>query len=731
MLVNLNARPLLKAITSNWLGGCGLLLCCLLYEHRSTDSLAQEATGRVGYQLSVPMPLTPSVDIKLRQQIQRIVDQPGAPDRPIVVLRFVASPKAANVDQAKLTSIGRGSEFETCLGLARWLQGPIGVRARTVAYCSQSLEGHAVLAALACEELAMTSLSEIGKAGIDEAATDEVVLNGYLGIAKRRNTFPEAAIRSMLDRTANLYRVELVGEQSKFVNADELDKLKAKGDVLSESQIGIADQMASFTGQAARKEQWTSFVVNDETQLQNALGIQQWKSLKRQTADGPIHPALLEIRGAIHSVAVNRWLRVLDETTRDDRVNLVLFHVHSPGGNLDESLRLASAIAELDGQRFQKIAWVDGLARGDAALVALACDQIYVTPLAIMGGPGEASIGADDVRDRNEEWLGLAERTERRASDFYNWLSPDLALHEFTNPQGQVELGNEELFSRRPDFKQWTQGKRVAFPNGLTAEAAIERGVISGLEASLADVGKEFGIEKLPEPKRVTQLEQWIRNLADQEWLATLLLTMAIALFTNELTTPGLGIAGFLSMVCMLFFFWMRFLNGTVEWLELLLCLGGLLAIGLELFVLPGFGIFGFGGFLMLIAGIILASQTFIVPTNDYQWNKLATSTGQIAIALMAFLGTLYLLRNQLEHLPFVRLLKLDPPVKAQTSRPSSFDHLVGKRGVVTARCAPIGTALIEDQFREVHARDQMIEPGTPIVVSEVRGQAVFVQSAT
>ncbi len=48
--------------------------------------------------------------------------------------------------------------------------------------------------------------------------------------------------------------------------------------------------------------------------------------------------------------------------------------------------------------------------------------------------------------------------------------------------------------------------------------------------------------------------------------------------------------AGFISGISFLLFFWSQFLNGTAGWLELILFTGGLACIALEIFVLPGFG---------------------------------------------------------------------------------------------------------------------------------------------
>jgi membrane-bound serine protease (ClpP class) len=688
-----------------------------------------ELEAKRAFRLMIPFPLTDREEARIKQQIQRIVDQGGQKDRSIVVLQFesTAGEIAQTVDENK--PVGRGTEFERSLALARWLIGPTGIRARTVAYLPQSIEGNAVLIALACEEIAMAPLVEIGRASIDDNVVDPLVIESFVGIAKRRGFFPEAAVRSMLDREASLYRVELTDEKSLFVGAKELEKLQQGDSLLSETQLSVPNQLGNFVGQELRKWQWISYVVRDEAHLRESLGVQEWKSLKRQTSDGPVHPVVIEIRSAVGTVTVNRWLRVLNDAIAKEQANLIIFHIHSAGGSLDESLRLANQIADVDDEKIQTVAWVDGVARGDAALIALAADTLFATPNAILGGPGEATIDEIVIRDRFDDWKSLARKVDRTQGEIYALLSPKLAIHEFTNARGAIEIGDDELFARRADFKDWKKGKAVLLDKGIQAEDAKERRWVTDVIPNLVAVGKEFAVDKLPEPKRVTPLEQWVRNLADQEWLATLLLTLSLALFTNELTTPGLGIAGFLSMVCMLLFFWMRFLNGTVEWLEILLFLGGLFCLGLELFVLPGFGIFGFGGFIMLIAGIILASQTFIVPTNDYQWSKLAINTSQVAVALVGFLGTLYLLRNQLEHLPFVRLLKLDPPAKQEQSKTTGYEFLLGKRGLVTGRCSPIGTAMIDDQFYEVQAADALLEPNTPIEVYEVRGKTIFVRA--
>ncbi len=50
-----------------------------------------------------------------------------------------------------------------------------------------------------------------------------------------------------------------------------------------------------------------------------------------------------------------------------------------------------------------------------------------------------------------------------------------------------------------------------------------------------------------------------------------------------------------------------------------------------EVFILPGFGVFGLGGGTLIVVSLILASQTFVVPHNEYQLNQLPRSMMMVA----------------------------------------------------------------------------------------------------
>lgn len=696
------------------------------------DAVAKE---KVGYLISVNFPLDETSDRHLRLQIQRIIDQHSGQDRPIVALQFQSkdaiegNPNALG-DAAKTEAqVGKGTEFERALSLSRFLIGPTGVRARTIAYLPYSVQGHAVLVALACEEIATSPRIQLGSATNDEQVVDGLIRDSYLSMAKRRGTFPADAISAMIDRDSELYRIETTDEKTQFVSKAKLVELRNNAEVIREQLISVPGQLARFSGQEMRLWRWTGYIADDEDQLEKTLNIDRWEKLQLKQVGDRI-AAVVEIRGAVNKNSVNRWLRVLSDVRTNDQANLIIFHIHSPGGDLQQSIRMADQIANLDDTSMETVAWIDGVARGDASIIAMACDTIILKPDAILGGPGEATVIGKDVVNALPNWESLAKKTGRQPSDFYAPITPDLVLHQFTSPRGKAIIAAPEIIDSLPDAADWTIGPPVSYPNGIDADEAIRLRLADDSAPDLETVAKRWNIDKLPPPKRIGRLEQFISHIASQDWLATLLLIAAFTLFTNELTTPGLGIAGFLSMTCFLIFFWMKFLNGTVEWLEVTLFIGGALALGLEMFVLPGFGIFGFGGFIMLATSLILASQTFIVPTNDYQWNAFAWHICQIVLAFSAIFVVLFILRDRLEQLPFFRWLKLDPPKPEPVLIGGLSDEFnwVGLIGQTTSRCAPYGRGLFDGRYVDICSEDGLIESNTHVTAVGTQGRVVVVR---
>ena len=210
--------------------------------------------------------------------------------------------------------------------------------------------------------------------------------------------------------------------------------------------------------------------------------------------------------------------------------------------------------------------------------------------------------------------------------------------------------------------------------------------------------------------------------------VAWLLLLIGGAGLYIELHTPGFGLGGFVSMVAFIVYFWSQYLHGTSGWLEVMLFLAGLFCLVAEIFVLPGFGVLGLGGGLLVIVSLVLASQSFVLPANDYQIRQLQWSLlGILAAAIgVAVIGVL--VRRWLPRAPVLRNVLLEPPAADDELDAEHLEELLGLEGTTTSRLAPAGKARFGGRVHDVATRGELIEPGVAIRVVEVRSGRVLVR---
>ncbi len=218
-------------------------------------------------------------------------------------------------------------------------------------------------------------------------------------------------------------------------------------------------------------------------------------------------------------------------------------------------------------------------------------------------------------------------------------------------------------------------------------------------------------VDNFEEFKRLYSLEK-DPQLVEPGWADTLidalrspgvtwfLLLLGLAALYAELQSPGIGVGAFISAVCFVLFFWGNYLGGTAGWLEVLLFALGVACLTLEIFVLPGFGIFGLGGAALILVSVLLATQTFVgLPQNEYQAAELQRGLTIIAAAGVGAILLISLVHRYLPRAPVFNRMVLAPPSDHEAAEISHreslahFEHLVGREGTTLTRLAPAGKA--------------------------------------
>ncbi|MCU0664268.1 MAG: hypothetical protein MUC50_18310 [Myxococcota bacterium] len=142
----------------------------------------------------------------------------------------------------------------------------------------------------------------------------------------------------------------------------------------------------------------------------------------------------------------------------------------------------------------------------------------------------------------------------------------------------------------------------------------------------------------------------------------------------------------------------------------------GALLLGAELFVIPGFGIVGIGGILMIGAACA------------YAWLTMGQAAG-LAVCAASLLSTVALAIFALRSKTARKRLVLETSLsRGGGNEAASFQELVGHEGVAKTMLRPSGVALVDGRRIDVVSEGGFIEQGTPVQITLVDGPRVVVR---
>ncbi len=508
---------------------------------------------------------------------------------------------------------------------------------------------------------------------------------------------------------------------------------------------------ARFSGTDARREGFLKHLADNKTDLVRTLDLSE--PIREVHVTGPRRAKRVDIKGPIKPGMAAQVERMIHEAIRDGDVNFICLWIDSAGGDPVESTELATFLAtdrQINGeQKVETVAYIPNEARADAALVALACDEIAMHPGATLGGEGDHYFSADEIRmvvDGLGGPNGIMQRKGRSWSVPAAMFDPRLAVYRCTCGGQTAYFCDAEFDKQREDAAReggpgpWRKWEAIPKPalaaplylKGDNANVYLP-GIVRKVE-SRTEFQRLYNLTADPELLEPTWVDTLVAALASPG-LGVLLLIVGGAALYAELHSPGIGIGAFVAVVCFVLFFWSHYLAGKVEWLQILLFLTGIICLLLEVFVLPGFGIFGLGGGLLIVISLVLASQTFIIPRNTYQAEEFRNSLLAIAAAAVGIIAAASTINRWLPHTPFLGQIVLHPPSgdEAEAIRYSEtlahFEALAGMRGKTTTPLMPGGKARFGKELLDVMTDGEFVDRDAAVEIVDVRGSWVVVRA--
>lgn len=382
----------------------------------------------------------------------------------------------------------------------------------------------------------------------------------------------------------------------------------------------------------------------------------------------------------------------------------VLLEINTLGGRVDAAVVMRDTLLNAP---VRTIAFVNPRAISAGALIALATETVVMAdggtigaamPVMSGGGPAQA---ADEktVSYLRKEFGATADRRGRP--------------REIAEAMVDVDVEIAGVIAK---------GKLLT----LTVTEALTHGVAQHkadtLEGALAAAGLPGAATRWATQ---TWAETFVRFLTNPI-VSSLLMSIGFLGLMVEIRTPGFALPGTVGVLSLALFFWGHWIVQLAGWEELLLVGAGLVLLGLEVFLFPGFGVAGIAGIAALVAALGLtlvgagASSTAIV-----------NALGRVAVALLVALAAAVAMLRFLPRLPFGRRLVLEADMRSEQGYASAPDEdrlRLGRTGTALSPLRPAGVAEIDGDRVDVVTEGGFVAAGTAIEVTQVDGNRIVVR---
>ena len=307
----------------------------------------------------------------------------------------------------------------------------------------------------------------------------------------------------------------------------------------------------------------------------------------------------------------------------------------------------------------------------------------------------------------------------------------------------RIQLDGETRYMDKTDFEDLNDATKARITDKKTIVAEGELLTMDDREAhdlgfsrksvkNLDEALAGLGYDKLP---RIVIEESWSEGLvrALQPFLPILMLIGIGAIYT-EIKAPGFGLPGMIGVLCLALVFFNQYLVGLADYTELLIFMVGFLLLGVEVFVLPGFGVAGISAIIVLAVGLILSFQDFVLPDPAMPWEGrlMLKNFGMVTgAALGALLMSVLMVRYVL---PGLSRSGRGPYLTAtlEDSRADSKEAetvMPGQTGEALTQLRPSGKIRIREKKIDAITQGDFIPSGSGVRVIAVEQNRVVVET--
>lgn len=397
------------------------------------------------------------------------------------------------------------------------------------------------------------------------------------------------------------------------------------------------------------------------------------------------------------------------EKAVEDQAELFVIRMNTYGGALDAADSIRTSLMHLP---VPTVAYINHNAASAGALIALACDSVFMTPGSSIGAATVVDGQGQPMPDKYQAYMSSIMRST--AERHGKWLADgDTILTWRRDPTIAASMVNPDSVT--------------AFTSSEAVAAGFSDGTVSSLDEMFERLGVEDPDIETFEPTLTDDIIGFLSNAG----VRALLVMLIIGGIYMEMHTPGLGFAAAVSLVAACLYFLPMLISGTLPaWIVITLVIGVVL-ITLELFVIPGFGICGIAGIIAVVVALGAAITPVVGSDDNVTLAIISKPLITVGIGLVAAVALVAWLTSR--HGPkFFRrhseLLLTQDIKNGYIGVDMGPAKLVGHKATAMTDMRPAGKILFEGEVYDAVSTGAFIDAGSHLKILRYENAQLYVE---
>ncbi|MFL3001051.1 MAG: NfeD family protein [Cytophagales bacterium] len=402
----------------------------------------------------------------------------------------------------------------------------------------------------------------------------------------------------------------------------------------------------------------------------------------------------------------NRYSKLLLDEASEKDFDIIIIEMDTYGGAVNDADDIRTRILDFDKPIY---VWINKDAASAGALISIASDSIYMSSGASIGAATVVTGDGTQAPDKYQSYMRSIMRSTAEAKG--------------RDPKIAEAMVDEDI---EVDSIS-TEGKVITF----STKEAIKFGFCDAELNSIEEILERQGIKTYSITKYELDSTEDIISFFLNPVVSSVLILLILGGLYFEMQTPGVGFPIIASISALVLYLVPYYLTGVAENWEILLFFIGIIFIALEVFVIPGFGIFGITGLFTSLSSLILIMLnndmldfTFVL-SNDLIASSLSVFISVFSFGLLVLFGGIKLTNS--ETFKKIALEETQETDKGFISQKYP-DDLVGMKGKSFSVLRPSGKVIIQEKIYDASTSGEFIEKNKNIAVISNQGSSLKVK---